>query len=298
MTPNQYQVLALRTESQGPVVVNGDNIHNFLRNLIDFGGYGDRLKRELFYQEGSEVEPEGSVTLETANKRLLHANLGLLTEAAELAEQTLVAISGQEVDWDNVAEELGDTLWYVALGVTAADTDMATVMSANIAKLHARYPDKFTVEKAEHRDFDAESKALTAGYIETDELMSATSMSFSWQGKTVLYIDDGKVWVGGKPGDHLVCFDTDARSIEVASNDLEEAHKSLWLVADTMENQRQEFIGKESLKTQTFLRERAEAGLNDIRDALVPLIPEGTDADLVVMVSDLVKFKMEHTDAL
>ena len=65
-----------------------------------------------------------------------------------------------ELDLVNVKEEIGDLLWYIAIMLNVLDTDFETVMRTNIAKLKARYPDKFTEEKATHRDLNKERQIL------------------------------------------------------------------------------------------------------------------------------------------
>jgi hypothetical protein len=84
MTPNEYQRLALRTE------VTPD----FVNDL------------------------EGNKSRSLA--RLFHAQLGMDTEQAELAEMlTAHSVLGKPFDRVNLLEENGDQLWYCALGLDA-----------------------------------------------------------------------------------------------------------------------------------------------------------------------------------
>jgi NTP pyrophosphatase (non-canonical NTP hydrolase) len=55
------------------------------------------------------------------------------------------------MDFDHLAKELGDILWYVAETATAIGFDLDTIMQMNIDKLKARYPDGFSAEKSMHR---------------------------------------------------------------------------------------------------------------------------------------------------
>lgn len=93
--------------------------------------------------------------------RLLHSALGCGDESGEITkllkdklfyDQPFLTIALQE--------EYGDLLWYIALGIDAIDSSFEEIMEMNIAKLRARYPDKFTEEKAIDRDLDTERKAL------------------------------------------------------------------------------------------------------------------------------------------
>lgn len=99
--------------------------------------------------------------LSESHVQLVHATLGLVTESGELADVIKrQAIYGKEVDVQNVIEELGDVLWYVALACRAVDVSMEQVMAGNIAKLSARYPDKFKEQDALNRDTVAEMASM------------------------------------------------------------------------------------------------------------------------------------------
>lgn len=76
---------------------------------------------------------------------LIHASLGISGEAGEFADAVKRhAVYGKELDRVNGLEELGDLLWYVALGCEKLGSTMAEVMQANIDKLALRYPEKYT----------------------------------------------------------------------------------------------------------------------------------------------------------
>ncbi len=98
--------------------------------------------------------------------RLLHAAMGLVTEAGELMD-TLKKhlIYGKEIDWVNVQEELGDSQWYTGLAVDVVGEILpgATwegIWENNIAKLKKRYGDKFTESAALNRDLEGERAVL------------------------------------------------------------------------------------------------------------------------------------------
>ena len=92
---------------------------------------------------------------------LLHGVLGLITEAAEIADVIKKQHAyGKPLDRVNLKEELGDVLWYIPLLCRALDTDMESVAEMNIAKLKLRYPDKFNTKDATTRDLVAERELL------------------------------------------------------------------------------------------------------------------------------------------
>lgn len=83
---------------------------------------------------------------------LLHAALGLTGEAGEFADCIKKHwVYGQELDATNAIEELGDLLWFVALGCSALGVTMDEVAARNIEKLRTRYPLKYQDELAAFR---------------------------------------------------------------------------------------------------------------------------------------------------
>lgn len=92
---------------------------------------------------------------------LIHAALGLISEAGEILEEVVESYADDRpVDLTNIREELGDAEWYQALGLRASDATFESVAEQNIEKLRIRYPEKFTSENALNRDLQAEKQAL------------------------------------------------------------------------------------------------------------------------------------------
>ena len=76
---------------------------------------------------------------------LTHTAFGLSGEAGEFADCIKKhLVYGQSLDRENAAEELGDLLWYIALGCETLGVSMADVAIQNINKLQARYPEKYS----------------------------------------------------------------------------------------------------------------------------------------------------------
>ena len=77
---------------------------------------------------------------------LAYLALGLSGEAAEVANKVKKIIRGDfdehpellEEAFNNIAMELGDTLWYLAVLASELDANLATIASANLDKLQAR----------------------------------------------------------------------------------------------------------------------------------------------------------------
>lgn len=127
MTPNEYQSLALITE--------------FTPDFVRLEG----------------KSPEHNLMV----ARLLHGLLGVMSEAGEIADALKKHIVyGRELDQINMLEESGDVTWYVALMLSAVKKGYEEAMEKNIAKLKARFGDKFTQAAATVRDLEKEREIL------------------------------------------------------------------------------------------------------------------------------------------
>jgi NTP pyrophosphatase (non-canonical NTP hydrolase) len=79
------------------------------------------------------------------NMDLIHTALGLTGEAGEFADAVKKhVIYDKPLDRTNLLEEMGDILWYIALGCNSLGVTMTEVAAMNVAKLKERYPDRYT----------------------------------------------------------------------------------------------------------------------------------------------------------
>lgn len=93
--------------------------------------------------------------------RLIHAQMGMQTEVAEFADALKKSLFyGKPLDIVNLKEELGDLMWYMAIAMDELDTNFTEEGDRVINKLKTRYPDKFTVDKAENRNLELERAIL------------------------------------------------------------------------------------------------------------------------------------------
>ena len=75
------------------------------------------------------------------------AALGICGEGGEVADIVKKHVHhGVQLDAAKLREELGDTLWYVALACSVMGWGLEDVVASNIAKLRARYPDGFSTQ--------------------------------------------------------------------------------------------------------------------------------------------------------
>ena len=63
---------------------------------------------------------------------------------------------GHDLDYDHMAEEAGDVMWYLAEIADALDVTMEDIARRNIEKLLKRYPDGFDPERSMHREGEHE----------------------------------------------------------------------------------------------------------------------------------------------
>lgn len=172
-------------------------IASLLSEVAGVGQRVDLLKRHLFYGERGRC-PDlrtrlyGNAVLDAAfslsrnplpaERRQLHAVLGVCTEAGELCESLWEALkSSAGVDATNFIEELGDVEWYVNLGADSVGSTLHNVLARNIAKLESRYATKqFREQDTHQRDLALERRKLEEDADEGAE-DGPGSPGFLWQ---------------------------------------------------------------------------------------------------------------------
>lgn len=86
------------------------------------------------------------------SKKIENGILGLCGESGECADILKKYLyQGHEFDRDEMAEELGDVLWYAAETSAGLGVTLEEVARRNIDKLKRRYPDGFDPERSIHR---------------------------------------------------------------------------------------------------------------------------------------------------
>lgn len=86
------------------------------------------------------------------NQLIINACLGLSGEVGEVNDLLKKHMfQGHELNKDDLINELGDIAWYLAEAATALGVELEEILSKNIEKLKARYPDGFTVEGSVNR---------------------------------------------------------------------------------------------------------------------------------------------------
>jgi NTP pyrophosphatase (non-canonical NTP hydrolase) len=102
----------------------------------------------------TQYQEQAMRTAKTGHKDfdLMHAAYGVSGEAGEFVDCIKKSqVYGRPLDHNHASEELGDILWFVALGCKALGVSMADVAERNIEKLRVRYPEKYTDALANER---------------------------------------------------------------------------------------------------------------------------------------------------
>jgi NTP pyrophosphatase (non-canonical NTP hydrolase) len=195
MTPDQFVIDAVRTESRIEKVTINSNVYvNVVAAMIALGSILDQIKKNTFYKKPFDVLKLKQLTSEAqvavsklghdihignfpkasserdvaVNTRYFHAVVGIATEAVELLQA--LDLNSNELDEVNLLEEFGDLNWYQAIGIDEANGNFEEVLNKVIAKLRVRFPDKFNSEQAINRDLVKEREVLESKGEETKPL--------------------------------------------------------------------------------------------------------------------------------
>jgi len=152
-----------------------------MNDAIHVGNELDALKRSIFYGK-AEFPARTAIFIRHEDAQeafrqdvvieLLHAAIGLATEAGEILQHlALVIFDGAPLDLHNIHEEIGDVQWYAAKACKFSGTTLDLEQVRNISKLAARYPNKFTDADALNRDLTAE-RAILERQIDPDNSLA------------------------------------------------------------------------------------------------------------------------------
>lgn len=182
---NQLAKLSIRTES---LVDNLNNQRANLREVLELvaiaGGILDQVKRKIYYGERGQFNVEklddlayrlanvesdrfGPIEMEAhrnegsaVNTRVVHGIVGVITEAAEMAEALIKYLDTGAFDAVNLIEEKADVDWYQAVLADELQFPLEASYEFLLAKLAARYGDKFSDVDAIIRDLGTERDVM------------------------------------------------------------------------------------------------------------------------------------------
>lgn len=101
----------------------------------------------------NEYQEKAMRTATLASINLVNSALGMSAEAGEFADVLKKHLyHGHPMGTEQMIEEAGDVLWYVALAAKALGVSLEGLAQHNIKKLEKRYPDGFDPERSLHRE--------------------------------------------------------------------------------------------------------------------------------------------------
>lgn len=99
--------------------------------------------------------------LADVNPAILHAIIGIGSESGELQDALKKAlVYHAPLDFDNVKEELGDLLHYIARLIDTCGWSFEGVLDANVQKLRKRYPNGYSHQAGLERADKQETKPI------------------------------------------------------------------------------------------------------------------------------------------
>lgn len=170
----KYMTDAARTAPDNAVfhdeLVSSRILQDAIADVMILAPRVDQIKKALYYGKDTD---ELAFSRRVADHKdygnvpheLIHAILGMFTEATELLELLDILIRNkdgfpspeeEQEFWYNMEKALtnesGDVMWYQALLFKYLGTNFERVGELNIAKLRKRFPVKFSEELAVNRD--------------------------------------------------------------------------------------------------------------------------------------------------
>jgi NTP pyrophosphatase (non-canonical NTP hydrolase) len=108
-----------------------------------------------------EMCKKTAIVHDNKEKEIMTLGLGISGEAGDVAGCIKKTFSHGDDQKSGIKENLGDTMWYVAMICNYFGWNVEDVLEENIAKLKKRYPDGFNVDgarKAKRKDWNEDSK--------------------------------------------------------------------------------------------------------------------------------------------
>ncbi len=217
-----YTTLAGRTEKipTEPVLLPAKKVMALRLvslQVIKLGGLMDQLKRDVIYGKpayldsiieavdpflvssspatAQRVVEDQDLEITPEEYRLLHAGMGLVTEAAEMLQAIMEHVLYEKpLDRPNIIEEGGDLDWYQALVANVLGFTLQQRLQANIDKLFARYGDKFSQDAALNRDLARERQILEDSAQEAPPEVNYASAVLSEVAKVQDYVAPLSHW--------------------------------------------------------------------------------------------------------
>lgn len=113
----------------------------------------DKYQRQAIQTSAFQPDEVGIVV--SVKEVLAWIGLNVSGEGGEFANYAKkVLYHGHPLERAKILAELGDLMWYVAVGAALLGEDLSKLMADNIAKLKVRYPDGFSSERSINRPLE------------------------------------------------------------------------------------------------------------------------------------------------
>jgi len=110
------------------------------------------IMTQLTIDEYQNLAKRTSGAGKDGERRQIISALGLAGEAGEFANMIKkLTAHGHNIPPEELADELGDVLWYLSEAATACGLSLNDIAIMNIEKLRERYPDGFSEERSRNR---------------------------------------------------------------------------------------------------------------------------------------------------
>lgn len=105
-------------------------------------------------KEYQEFCKKTAIKSENPNEAIFTWGLGIAGEAGDVAGCIKKTIAHKKDVKDGIKENLGDTMWYIAMICNFFEWDLEDVLKENINKLTKRFPEGFSQEAAQRDKID------------------------------------------------------------------------------------------------------------------------------------------------
>lgn len=103
-------------------------------------------------KEYQELCERTAKKFETKEKEILTWGLGIAGEAGDVASCIKKTFAHDNDQRTGIRENIGDTIWYLAMICNFFGWNLEEVLQENIKKLQARYPRGFTTQEAKRNN--------------------------------------------------------------------------------------------------------------------------------------------------
>ncbi len=127
---------------------DGDSlVERYLLLMAEVGSLGDEIKKNMFHGHAIDLVRLTDIAKEVC---ALSSSVKVYVDNRDIEFDSSIHINNEsEIE---IAEELGDSQWYIALGCWGIRKKLSDIMKMNIAKLVKRFGEKFSFAASINRN--------------------------------------------------------------------------------------------------------------------------------------------------